>query len=981
MGSRYNDDDLLDEIRSELKNGLEKKNTKEKFATRGMVEHILSPSNLELIYEAWKATNAKMPTDNNQFNAHRFTELVMEKKLQHFLAVLIYAKCSIDATKEFLVKVVFGNEAEFQEEDQATLNQSPATPNLLPASKESLERLFSRASDRVDFFDEQHTFCTLVVGGLELLMIHSDDQISLPWLEQEQIGTGAFGIVYKVKIPEGHLTTDGNFSQPTSRLMTVARKDFIRTNTAEASFKKEVKAIRDIFSGKATHDNILKSFGTIVIEGKPSTFSLLMPCADLDLQEYMKRNPAIAPDDTSTRESIIRSARDLASALDFLHSKMTTAESEPIVCYHMDLKPSNILIFHDTRRRSEASNHDMIWKLSDFGLSRVKTRTKTKADLSNLFRTRLKDQSSQASGTQNFRGTDMYLPVEAELEGRTMNEKSDIWSFGCILSLLFTYMGEGYKAFEGYNNSRFLHSNKSVDYFYQYNKSKIGFELNRGVVKQHEKLIKSAVERSPSEGGAVRYMLSSLESEVLLIDQGSRCDAKRIVKILQTTLEKYSAKESELTNAENDSQHHSLFKKGKEKVSVFFGRKSKQPLAQTNIRRWRLETDKKLKYKDCVCSPDGSRIAYWTNETITLYDDRSGLANTIPYRRVQSMGSRMSSTDSQRESTLTVAGQFSIADWSRSWRSVRLTDRYLIAATTHELFNCYIFDVEFDRTLNMYSRVILSYPGIHMLEVHPEENSLACILRDNIGRPLFFTGSIAFDPAPQPVIAASIYSDTARSEHRDAGVCIVKQNAALLELPEGEITCMTLETSNRGYIISRNGSTLSVNVFLINPLAIKPQHDLNQTSINSNIERLFTDMACLQINDQSQRFEFIIASQAERLFHLRYEGFGSSPMVIIHPPIEAYRILKIATVEHSRKILALGSHSGSDHLFLLNIETRGPEVRPKIKKLADIGISATFQAKLSVCYEGNDIIARIMVDMLEGRYLVFQVDVSNSLGT
>jgi hypothetical protein len=118
-----------------------------------------------------------------------------------------------------------------------------------------------------------------------------------------------------------------------------------------------------------------------------------------------------------------------------------------------------------------------------------------------------------------------------------------------------------------------------------------------------------------------------------------------------------------------------------------FGRKSKQPLAQTNIRRWRLEGIQRLKYKDCVCSSDGSRIAYWTNETITLYDDLSGLANTIPYRRVQSMGSRMSSTDSERESTLTVAGQYSIADWSRSWRSVRLTNRYLIAATTDETFN------------------------------------------------------------------------------------------------------------------------------------------------------------------------------------------------------------------------------------------------------------------------------------------------------
>ncbi|KAG5655301.1 hypothetical protein KAF25_010453 [Fusarium avenaceum] len=963
MGSRH--DDVLGEIRSQLKNGLEQKNTKEKFATRGMVERVLSPSNLELIYEAWKAMNAEIPADTDQFNAHRFAEEVKGKKLQHFLAVLIYAKCSINAAKEFLDRLVFGNEAEFQEEDPGTLNQSPATPHLLPASKESLERLFSRSSDSGDFFDEQRTFCTLVLGGLELLTIRSNDQISLPWLEPEQIGTGAFGIVYKVTIPEGHLTTDGDFTQPTSGPMTVARKDFICVDTAELSFKKEVKAIRDIFSGQATHDNILRSFGTIVIEGKLSTFSLLMPCADLDLQEYMRRNPVIPPDDTSKRESIVRSARELASALDFLHSKMTTAESEPIVCYHMDLKPSNILIFHDARRRSEASNRDMVWKLSDFGLSRVKTRTRTKADLSNLFRTRLKDQSSQASGTKNFRGTDLYLPVEAELEGRTMNEKSDIWSFGCILSLLFTYMGEGYTAFEGYGNSRLLHSNKNVDYFYQYNKSNIGFELNRGVVKQHEKLIKSAAERSPSEGGAVRYMLNSLETEVLLIDQGNRCDAKRIVKILQTTLEKYSTEERDLTIAENDSKHHSLFQKGKEKVSGFFGRKSKQPLAQTDIRRWRLEADKKLKYKDCVCSPDGSRIAYWTNETITLYDDRSGLANTIPYRRVQSMGSRMSSTDSQRESTLTVAGQYSIADWT----------------TTDKLFNCYIFDVEFDRTLNMYSRVILSYPGIHMLEVHPEENSLACILRDNIGRPLLFTGSIAFDPAPQPVTAASIYSDTARSEHRDAGVCIVKQNAALLELPEGEITCMTLETSNRGYIISRNGSTLSVNVFLIDPLAIKPQHDLNQTSINSNIERLFTDMACLQSNDQSQRFELIIASQAERLFHLRYEGSGSSPMVIIHPPIEAYRILKIATVQHSRKILALGSHSGSDHLFLLNIETRGPEVRPKIKRLADIGISATYQAKLSVCYEGNDVIARIMVDMLEGRYLVFQVDVSNSLGT
>ncbi|EWZ89461.1 serine/threonine protein kinase [Fusarium oxysporum f. sp. lycopersici MN25] len=971
MGSLY--DDLLDDIRSQLKDGLEKKNTTEKFATRGMVKYVLSPSNLEAVYRALKAANAKMPTDTDQVNARKFAEKVKEKKLQHFLAVLIYAKCSIDAIKEFLDTLVFGNKAEFQEEDQET-------PNLLPASKEFLERLFSRPPDRRDFFDEQRPFCTLVLGSLDLVMIRSDDQKSLPWLEQEQIGSGAFGVVYKVTIPKGHLTTDGNFSQPTSRPMTIARKDFICVDTAEVSFKKEVRAIRDIFSGQATHDNILKSFGTIVIEGKPSTFSLLMPCADLDLQEYMKRNPEISPSDTSTRESIIRSARELAGALDFLHRKMTTSEGDPIVCYHMDLKPSNILIFHDTRRRSENSIRDMIWKLSDFGLSRVKTRTRSQADLSNLFRTRFKDQSGQASATQNFRGTDMFLPVEAELEGRTMNEKSDIWSFGCILSLLFTYMGEGYKGFGGYSESRLLCSNKNVDCFYQYNKSNIGFEINRGVVEQHEKLIKLAAEQSPSEGVAVRYMLKSLESEVLLIDQGSRCGADRIVELLQATLKKYSTVESELSITENDSMPHSLVQKAQEKVLGLFRRKSKQSLAQTNIRRWKLEVDKKLKYKDSVCSPDGIRVAYWTSKTITLFDDRSGLTNAIPYRRVDSMGSRMSSTDSERESTLTVAGQYSIADWSRSWRSVRLTNRYLIAATTDELFNCYIFDVELDRKLNMYSRVTLPHPGIHMLAVSPDRNSLACILQDKRGRPSLFTGRIAFDPASQPTPAASIYSDTTRSEHKDAGVCIADQKATLLELPPGEITCLTLETRNQGYIIIRQGSTLSVNIFIIEPLDMKEQA-LMQRSTNNNAERLFTDMACLQIDNQSRRSELIIASQAERLYHLRYEGFESSPTVVIHPPIQSYRILKIATVEHSRKILALGSQSGSKSLLLLNIETQSPDVRPKITKLADLGVSAGYQAKLGVSCEGNETIARIMVDMLEGRYFVFQINVSNSLGT
>ncbi|KAF9771866.1 hypothetical protein IL306_010484 [Fusarium sp. DS 682] len=685
-------DELLEKIRSQLRGGVEKRNTTEKFATRGMVKNVISRSTLKDVYECLKAATLMPATDTDQINASAFADIVQRKMLQHFLAVLIYAKCSVNAMKSFADRLVFGNEADFRQDQE--------TPNLLPATKSYLEALFSKRSDAQDFFDEQRTFCTVVLGGIDILTLRSDDQRSMPWLEQEKIGSGAFGVVYKVTIAQGHLAMDGDFNHVSANPMVVARKDFICVDTAEASFKKEVEAIRDVFNSNRIHDNILKSFGTLLIEGKPSIFSLVMPLAELDLQEYMRRNLEI-PIDISTRESILRSAMGLASGLNFLHNGMHTPQGDQLVCYNMDLKPSNILIFHDHHRKSGVTHRDMIWKLSDFYLSRVKKKTRPQEgiiDLRTLFKTHFKEISSQASAPQNLRRTDMFLPVEAELESQKMNEKSDIWSLGCIISLLFTYLGEGYKGVEAFSVSRLRYGNRNVDYFYEYNKYGTGFAINRAVVAQHEKLIKFATERSRSEGVATKYMLKALESVVLVIDQDSRCSADTIVELLKATLQKYSAVESEFIVPEIGPIPVSPRQIVKNYVSDrLLGRRNRQPTIQANVRRWRLDSDKSLRYKDCVCSPDGSRLAYWTEKVITLFDDRSGLSNSIPYRGTDSVGPGTSSTRIEQEQVLTIAGQHVLEDWSLSWRSVKLTDRYLIAATTDEVFNSLLRSISADR--------------------------------------------------------------------------------------------------------------------------------------------------------------------------------------------------------------------------------------------------------------------------------------------
>ncbi|CEI41580.1 hypothetical protein FVEN_g3683 [Fusarium venenatum] len=215
------------------------------------------------------------------------------------------------------------------------------------------------------FLKHQRPFYTIVVGDPDRAEIRNDDQRTLPWLPVKKIGQGTYGVVSKVEVTEGRLTKVRDFNQTIGKPEVIARKDFI-PETAEASFQKEWQAIKS--------------------EGQLSIFSLLMPLADMDLAKYIERYPEAIVNDTIARQRIIKAAMGLTDRLDFLHSVLKMQDGEEnLICYLMDPKPGNILVFNVASV--------IAWKLSYFGLSRVKRKAKPDiSDLSRILKKRGSDQ-------------------------------------------------------------------------------------------------------------------------------------------------------------------------------------------------------------------------------------------------------------------------------------------------------------------------------------------------------------------------------------------------------------------------------------------------------------------------------------------------------------------------------------------------------------------------------------------------------------
>jgi hypothetical protein len=180
-----------------------------------------------------------------------------------------------------------------------------------------------------------------------------------------------------------------------------------------------------------------------------------------------------------------------------------------------------------------------------------------------------------------------------------------------------------------------------------------------------------------------------------------------------------------------------------------------------DIHRWRLDINKSMRFKDCRSSPNGKLIAYWSDKVIMVFDRATTISRTNS-SSTSDNGTRTLSMESARDRTLRNVGQHQLAGVSCSWKSLGMTNSYLVAATTetkslnvsldhqgdldensmaNAVCQCYLFDIESDQTLQTYSKVTLPHPGLHNLAVSPNQHSMACILSNN-GRASLLTAVI-----------------------------------------------------------------------------------------------------------------------------------------------------------------------------------------------------------------------------------------------
>ena len=129
-----------------------------------------------------------------------------------------------------------------------------------------------------------------------------------------------------------------------------------------------------------------------------------------------------------SNESFVIALVGLSSAVEHVHNFVERRLDLDLIGCHHDLKPKNILVSENK------------WILADFGLSKFRP-------------------LSEGSGSMFGKGADSYLAPECEdLDGsfrkHVIRRSSDIWSFGCIITEVVSYMILGPDGVKTFNKQR-----------------------------------------------------------------------------------------------------------------------------------------------------------------------------------------------------------------------------------------------------------------------------------------------------------------------------------------------------------------------------------------------------------------------------------------------------------------------------------------------------------------------------------------------
>lgn len=304
----------------------------------------------------------------------------------------------------------------------------------LPLSLTDLSIILEKAAVAKEFYDVQWTF---LPPEFTYSAIHRslDANTILPFIgEPKELGEGGFGVITEVILPQdlrldvGEQGVQSVPDTPASikdlRTRSLVRKELksISFGQNQSTYEREASNLHILCRLK--HPNIVPLISSYQFRGK--TNFLFPRASGGNLHELLRKKDR--PAELASDEDFLYAICGLCSAINTVHSFFISELDLRMIGCHRDIKPRNILV--DGRN----------FILADFGLARLKMAT-------------------ESSKSDFVTGPAWYLApecddVEDSFEKHTISRPSDIWSFGCILLEILTYLVKGDNAIATFQQRR-----------------------------------------------------------------------------------------------------------------------------------------------------------------------------------------------------------------------------------------------------------------------------------------------------------------------------------------------------------------------------------------------------------------------------------------------------------------------------------------------------------------------------------------------
>lgn len=584
---------LTNALESQLKSVCDESGTRsgKRFAPRNLARNVFDGAHdrLDELYIAAQhlAHSTDLMTPVTHCSAAEFVSLLSindDRSVQRIFAILLCIPMSLKLFQRFLsiflpVARTIENGTKIKTEDstdETTQNSLAETTGewfkdtRLPISLATAIHHFDD-DDGSRFYHKQFEWSPIILLENKRVEYVGDRRFCpLPRLSTEPLGSGAFGEVSKVELAEGSIENEARLSSQGC----YAQKEFTLRESRHA-FEDEWHVVREILRARTTHGNIMSPIAGL-LQGDEGNmkFSMFFPVATCDLREYLTwkaKTPRLSASpyppggfEISDKKKIMFQAIGLVSALDHLHRGLDVEENQSLSCWHLDLKAQNVLVTVINE------DNDMLFQISDFGISRIKrirradqVESERSYDATKLFQRNLSPSLTKARAGD---GSECLAPEAYGIDSK-VGASSDIWSLGCILSIVITFLEGGpnsvrtfedYRKRDPYNKSQFFKETT-----WQQAAPSTYHDVGRGMFFQRKdtidiffKVLISQARQRDGEQRSVRDFLNVLLSKMLVADPTERAGAHDIHRLLKDVWQTYGKEQTEDTWASASQPRH-----------------------------------------------------------------------------------------------------------------------------------------------------------------------------------------------------------------------------------------------------------------------------------------------------------------------------------------------------------------------------------------------------------------------------------------